>query len=454
MTTQPNMINLYYDVVTNYGPVPNGIVEWDYMKSVEKVPIYSKDTTPTSLFFPVTMFYHTMKKVGTLVNLYTNNRYTENTYYPLEIQCQHSYNEFTFNDTVLSLLKNKKLKVLILFEEEGADGYTFEPVLKFCKKIEDMGVSSDVINVVLGDVNCTYRDFFKPYKVFGMDWWQVKHQLTCKSRYQNDNCVYTSCRPYDFPLSEQRKQIESFDIDLWNNPEKLFLSYNGGMRYHRVGLVSELVLRNLDKNNYISWNIHSGTFSIMYDDSRIVDHNSDKFDEKVKIIEELSTKSMTIDFVEDKDFDKDDRAFNNKHYYGTYFSIVTETFAPHDHDKYENNDCNILWTTEKTWKPISIGHPFMILGSVGTLKYLRSQGYYTFPELFDESYDNEHNLLKRIDLIVNNVERLNNLSKIELDNIIKKIKPKLKHNKKLFYTKNHKEKFVKLFKEINEAQYC
>lgn len=43
--------------------------------------------------------------------------------------------------------------------------------------------------------------------------------------------------------------------------------------------------------------------------------------------------------------------------------------------------------TEKTYRPIACGRPFIILGPVGTLKFLQHLGFMTFSSIIDESYD-------------------------------------------------------------------
>jgi len=43
--------------------------------------------------------------------------------------------------------------------------------------------------------------------------------------------------------------------------------------------------------------------------------------------------------------------------------------------------------TEKTFKPIALGMPFVIVGTRGSLEYLRSYGFRTFEGIWDESYD-------------------------------------------------------------------
>lgn len=55
--------------------------------------------------------------------------------------------------------------------------------------------------------------------------------------------------------------------------------------------------------------------------------------------------------------------------------------------------------TEKTFKPICLRMPFVIVGTCGSLKYLRSYGFKTFSDLWDESYDDEVNDIQRIEKI-------------------------------------------------------
>jgi hypothetical protein len=55
--------------------------------------------------------------------------------------------------------------------------------------------------------------------------------------------------------------------------------------------------------------------------------------------------------------------------------------------------------TEKTFKPICLRMPFMIVGTRGSLQYLRSYGFKTFGHLWDESYDDEIHDDQRIEKI-------------------------------------------------------
>ena len=51
------------------------------------------------------------------------------------------------------------------------------------------------------------------------------------------------------------------------------------------------------------------------------------------------------------------------------------------------NQTGGLFITEKTFRPLLVGHPFMILGQKDTLKKLRSWGFQTDFDGIDQSYD-------------------------------------------------------------------
>jgi hypothetical protein len=74
------------------------------------------------------------------------------------------------------------------------------------------------------------------------------------------------------------------------------------------------------------------------------------------------------------------RYFHPDWYDSTYFSLVVET-AEH----LPSN--GIPFVTEKSFKPMAFQHPFQIHSAPGTLQYIQAQGFVTYDNLFDESYD-------------------------------------------------------------------
>jgi hypothetical protein len=68
-----------------------------------------------------------------------------------------------------------------------------------------------------------------------------------------------------------------------------------------------------------------------------------------------------------------------------------------------------LHLTEKSFKPICLKMPFIIMGTCGSLHHLRSYGFKTFSNLWDESYDEEVDDIKRIEKVSNLVRDLDQL---------------------------------------------
>ena len=82
-----------------------------------------------------------------------------------------------------------------------------------------------------------------------------------------------------------------------------------------------------------------------------------------------------------------------------FFFFITETLFG------DYGETHSLQLTEKIYKPIAYRTPFIVAGSVATLKHLRSLGYETFPEMFDETYDTVVNPRKRMTLILRELEK-------------------------------------------------
>lgn len=65
--------------------------------------------------------------------------------------------------------------------------------------------------------------------------------------------------------------------------------------------------------------------------------------------------------------------------------------------------------TEKIFKPICLRMPFVIVGTKGSLEYLRSYGFKTFNHLWDESYDEEINDHQRYEKLAWTVKAIDEL---------------------------------------------
>lgn len=77
------------------------------------------------------------------------------------------------------------------------------------------------------------------------------------------------------------------------------------------------------------------------------------------------------------------RYMNPDWYNRTAFSIVAESYM---RDTYHSGGVGPE-VSEKIFKPLAYFHPFVVAGSQHTLQYLHSQGFVTYDNWFDESYD-------------------------------------------------------------------
>ena len=88
--------------------------------------------------------------------------------------------------------------------------------------------------------------------------------------------------------------------------------------------------------------------------------------------------------------------------------------------------------TEKIFKPIVLRMPFLLLGCAHNLAYLRSYGFRTFGEYWDESYDKIEDPIKRMQSVTEILNNLNSLSITTKQELLVSMKPILDHNYKLF----------------------
>lgn len=89
--------------------------------------------------------------------------------------------------------------------------------------------------------------------------------------------------------------------------------------------------------------------------------------------------------------------------------------------------------TEKTFKAIALEMPFVLVAPAHSLEYLRSYGFQTFGNVFDESYDEEVNDIVRIEKVTKLLKELDSLSLKERQQIYRACLPTVEHNYNHFY---------------------
>jgi hypothetical protein len=88
--------------------------------------------------------------------------------------------------------------------------------------------------------------------------------------------------------------------------------------------------------------------------------------------------------------------------------------------------------TEKTFRIIANGHPFIIHNSPNSLKYLNDMGFKTFDDFWDESYDKLYGN-ERAEAIFHLILEISNWSLEKINKISKDLNHITTHNKNHFY---------------------
>jgi len=184
-----------------------------------------------------------------------------------------------------------------------------------------------------------------------------------------------------------------------------------GRRQHRVRLVSDLCRRGLLENNLVSFPAVC-PFSQQSVQELCQDIGVMVPDIKLPLI---------IDHAVNHAHDSHRIDFWNQAT-ASFCHVVTETVY----------DDNRLHLTEKTFKPIVLEQPFVLVGPRYSLSYLREYGFKTFDAVWDESYDQLPDS-QRLDAIVDILEEINSWSVSRTAQAQREIAATVRHNRDWFY---------------------
>jgi len=338
----------------------------------------------------------------------------------------------------LNLLRSldSKLKLLLWFPNEGftLNMPRFIDIIDFCLK--DLGIPGHKVFLVFGDINIE-----KNFR-----YWRKAKGLREISVYGMDSFEAT----YNYEITQMDRQPldEQTFLNFDEPKRKRFIFKNANPRSQRVFFAAEFYKRDLLQYSYYSWlnryyEPHLGRFAkeSMYKDIRKYCFNDDHH---ASLEQPLDKFLEGAPYIIDYDGYEIEHGFNqraliNKQYLHTDFSFVTET-------TYEPaGDEDVLFITEKIYQPIVNFHPFLVASQINTLSFLRKYGYVTFPELFDETYDEVEDIKVRSKLLIRNVENIINGEK---DKILgsQYIKDKCVYNRNIFFENKGKQKWLDVIK--------
>ena len=216
--------------------------------------------------------------------------------------------------------------------------------------------------------------------------------------------------------------IEDFKVDRIR--DKKFTCLNGAYRASRIKIVSELFRSGLDTDGYISLIGNYGQGLPIKSnlqpelDKDIIKYFIDTIVPRLPIVLDLE---KDVELIEPYLGD----SYIHEMYTNSYFNILTETSYNYENTIIGNN----IFPTEKIYRIIFGMQPFIVVTNPGFLKFLKSIGFETFPEFFDESYDEIENPIERMNTIVNEIKKICSLSLEELHDRYYNIFDKLEHNR-------------------------
>ena len=234
------------------------------------------------------------------------------------------------------------------------------------------------------------------------------------------------------------RDIDKFPIEDFKRDrirEKKFTCLNGAFRVHRSKIVSELFRSGLDKDGYISYIGNYGEDLPINSDLQ-----PELDDDTIKYFIDTIVPRLPIALDLEKDVELIEPYLGNSYihemYTNSYFNILTETSYNYENTIIGNN----IFPTEKIYRAIFGMQPFIVVSNVGYLKHLSSMGFETFPEFFDESYDEIENPWNRMDTILVQIKEICSLSNEEIHDRYNNIFWKLEANRnRLIEIQNDRE---------------
>jgi hypothetical protein len=235
------------------------------------------------------------------------------------------------------------------------------------------------------------------------------------------NFTFNTCFFPNFFLAtynELNSYVDNINIEVV--PDKKFLCLNRRMSNEKYKLIEELYNRELLNDTRFTWGANYTNKNLL---------NKDLIEELNIDIDNFKPIQLEDDIMYGSDLimEKYLYTINPMWYYKSKVNIITETML------YKN----LIHLTEKTWKAIYLGVPFVIYSpSKYYLKTLRDMGFKTFNSVINEDYD-EMVGNDKIKQTINSAEELSNIYNS------KEVSEICKFNQELYFNLHYRKQMCK-----------
>ena len=345
-------------------------------------------------------------------------------------------------------------KFYIIFEEEEFSTHTVLDLDKVVDFFKEKGVDKDKLIWVTASHN--FNDVLKRFnkyieiKSIPLHWGDsryMKQETSNKNPklivFDKDKVINYDVKSFGFnSIFYNLKTILDneflYEIKTKKTPSKLFCCPMGLKKISRLNLLQKLYdrrfIKDLDKvdDDDLGWVSLNSEKRIFKDDIYLYDKTYDTLGTLDAWLYMTCNKLNSI--IQDSFI---------------YLSVESEM---DDFNIWEDNlegdlfhwlEKNCSRFVEKIMIPILFKKPFINLGPLYGLEILKSYGFKTFDSIIDESYDKEIDLDKRMNMVLDELERL---SKIDLVEMTKNLKPILDYNYNLLLDMNkNKKKYLEQY---------
>lgn len=312
---------------------------------------------------------------------------------------------------------------VVIGHREGIQDVDFSEIEQYCHK--DTKIICD-ITTESGNIQC-FLDSFKEttdnndyqfYLIADTDLTKYFERVPVK--YKTLQSYSLSYYAFLNEMGDNRMTL-STDFSAYENS---FMSLNNSCRNHRVLLLSKLIKRNFDLTNCSFLMTTASDIGYIFTEFLFKEAVQDIVHNKL-ISYEDSLELLKYDLPKQIDFDFKNLGYIsneiNEKIYKSILNLVTENLFGISHG--DITEDKIVTFTEKVMKPFQARQIPLFIGLPNLQETLRHLGFDLFDDLIDTSFEKETNHLVRLDMILDELERLltldlvkykqNNLEKFE-----------------------------------------
>lgn len=411
---QSKKLNFVYEWVGPNGPLTNNRIPnlVDFMSSITKVDFVKKGFPHDAIQTP--HFYQRFKNNAVFwspCNLPTDIFFYElnfHNYHYRDILGAFKHNNGLIDNikvshTVIDRILDKSAYILITLLHEGyVDDLFLKSMTEYFKN-KKVPLSQIIYVTNCQNVKEIYKDFCLRNSI--PEEINVEHFPV----FRNDKC-------------DIEEIIKSQDPYIPGKREKKFLCFNRRYNEHRLFVYLDFFKRNILNQTYMSMakdQPESGRSFI--ENAKYFVENRKAFKFTIEDVYDASTLlPLTLDNSNFSKYPMESSTNDVIDFYkNSYINIITETYFFN----------NVRHITEKTYKPIAFMQPFIIFAAPGTLAYLRSLGFKTFNQFWDESYDDILDHEVRFLTIMNLIERISKWTDVKMIDLTYDVKSILEHNR-------------------------